>query len=354
MQTNNYIFSISTGTIIRFVLICLVFWALFIVKEILLVVLTSVVIASAIEPITKWFIRHKIPRLPSVIIVYLIIALLLIASVYFLVLPFLADATNFLKNIPLYFNEQTFSEIGQNDILQPFSTLTDSIRLQDVIYNINGFIQSLSSSTFNTVSSIFGGILSFVLIIVLSFYLSVDENGVIKFLRLVTPVKHEKYIINLWTRSQNKIGQWMQGQLVLAIIVGMLVYLGLTLLGVPNTLLLAVLAAVFEIIPLFGPILSSIPGIMIAFVDGGVTLAILAAGWYIIVQQFENHLIYPLVVKNVVGVSPIISIVSLAVGYELAGFLGLLLSVPIVTALLEYVNDVEKEKLEQLKAENGQ
>jgi len=352
MQTNNHFFSISAGTMIKFVLICLVFWALFVVKEIILVVLTSVVIASAIEPITKWFVKHRVPRLPSVIIVYLIIALLLIASVYFLVLPFLSDTANFLKNIPFYFNETTFSQIGQNDLFQPFSSLKDAIKLEDIIYNINNFVQSLSSSTFNTVSSVFGGILSFVLIIVLSFYLSVDENGVAKFLRLVTPIKHEKYIINLWGRSQTKIGQWMQGQLVLAIIVGMLVYLGLTLLGVPNALLLAVLAAVFEIIPLFGPILASIPGIMIAFIDGGVTLAILATGWYIIVQQFENHLIYPLVVKNVVGVSPIISIVSLAVGYELAGFLGLILSVPIVTALLEYVNDIEKEKLEQIKAEN--
>jgi predicted PurR-regulated permease PerM len=141
----------------------------------------------------------------------------------------------------------------------------------------------------------------------------------------------------------------MQGQLVLAVIIGMLVYLGLLIIGVPNALLLATLAAILEIIPLFGPILASIPAIMIAFVTGGMPLALVVIGLYIIIHQFENQLIYPLVVKKVIGVSPVVSILALTAGWELAGFIGMILSVPIASAVIEFFNDFEKDKIEAIE-----
>jgi predicted PurR-regulated permease PerM len=186
--------------------------------------------------------------------------------------------------------------------------------------------------------------LSFILIIVLSFYFLVQEDGVAEFLRLITPLKHEKYVVDLWKRSQIKIGQWMQGQLLLGIIIAVLLYLGLMILGVKNALLLAVLAGLMEIIPVFGPILSAIPAVLMAFVGGGMTMALMVLGLYIIVQQFENHLIYPLVVKKIVGVSPVVVILALIIGYNLAGFLGVVLSVPLVSALMELVDDIEKSR----------
>ena len=124
--------------------------------------------------------------------------------------------------------------------------------------------------------------------IVLSFYLSVESAGVANFLRIVTPAKDEKYILDLWQRSQHKIGLWMQGQIVLAVIVAMLVFLGLTLLRVENALLLAVLAGIFEIIPIFGPILAAIPAVTLTLVSGGMTDALLVVGLYI--RQFMDLL----------------------------------------------------------------
>jgi predicted PurR-regulated permease PerM len=183
----------------------------------------------------------------------------------------------------------------------------------------------------------------------MSFYLSVERDGVGKFLKIITPLKHEGYIIDLWKRSQRKIGLWMQGQIILAVTIGVLVYLGLLLLNVPNALLLAALAGAFEIIPLFGPILASIPAIAISFVSGGFTAAILTAAFYLIIHQFENQLIYPLVVKKVVGVPPIVSIVALVAGFELAGFLGLVLSVPIAAIFIEFFDDLEKNKIERIE-----
>ena len=134
----------------------------------------------------------------------------------------------------------------------------------------------------------------------------------------------------------------MQGQLVLAFIIAVLVYLGLTILGIKYAFFLALLAAVAELIPLFGPVIASLPAIAIGFIDGGTTLGLFVIGFYIIIQQFENHLIYPLVVKKVVGVPPLLVILSLIIGAKLFGFLGIILSVPIAAAIMEFVHDVEE------------
>jgi len=116
------------------------------------------------------------------------------------------------------------------------------------------------------------------------------------------------------------------------------------ILGVENALVLSVLAGLLEIIPYFGPILSAIPAILFGFADGGITMALLVLGLFVIIQQFENHLIYPLVVKKVVGVSPIIVILALIVGAKLAGFLGILLSVPVTSVVMEFIDDVQRDK----------
>jgi len=199
-------------------------------------------------------------------------------------------------------------------------------------------------NAFTAASAIFGGVFSFILIIVFSFYFAVIETGVEGFLRVIAPYEHQAYVLGLWRRTRHKIGLWMQGQLLLAFIMGILVYLGLTILGVQHALILAVIAATFEIIPVFGPTLSAVPAVLIAFVDGGPSLGVLTIALYVIAQQFENHLIYPLVVTRVVGVPPLLVILALIVGWELAGFLGILLSVPAAAMIQELVSDMEARR----------
>lgn len=145
----------------------------------------------------------------------------------------------------------------------------------------------------------------------------------------------------------------MQGQLILGLIVGVLLYLGLLILGVQHALLLAVIAGTFELIPVFGQILAMVPAVAVGITYGGVTEGLLVAGLYIVVQQFEAHLIYPVVVKKVVGVPPLLVILSLLVGYKLAGFLGVLLSVPIAGAIQELVADIDRQKTKALAVRNG-
>jgi predicted PurR-regulated permease PerM len=200
-------------------------------------------------------------------------------------------------------------------------------------------------NAFTAIASIFGGVFSFILIIVFSFYFAVIETGVEDFLEVVSPRRHKAYILDLWRRSRQKIGLWMQGQLILAVLMGVLLYLGLSILGVPHALLLAVIAALFEIIPVFGPILAAVPAVGIAFVDGGVTLGLLTIALYVIAQQFENHLIYPLVVTRVVGVPPLLVILALIIGAQLAGFLGILLSVPVAATIQELAKDIRERRI---------
>lgn len=343
--------TISLGTITKTIVIVLLFGVMFILKDLVLVLLVSIVVASAVEPGTQWFIRRHVPRLFAVILIYLFIAASLASTVFFLLIPLLSESSAFLSDFPLYFNANVVSNtIGESGFV---ADLTNNINLEKAIEQINVLITTVSSNAFGTVTTVFGGLLSFLLMTILSFYLAVEEDGVGKFLKAITTIKHEAYVVDLWKRSQRKIGLWMQGQLVLAIIIGMLTYLGLLIIGIPNALLLACLAAAFEIIPLFGPILASIPAIMIAFVSGGFPTALVVIGLYLIVHQFENQLIYPLVVKKVVGVSPIVSILALAVGWELAGTVGLILSVPIAAVIIEFFDDFEKNKIESIEKMNS-
>ncbi len=352
MEYNEQVVHISVGTIVKTIIIVLLLALVFVLKDLVLVLLMSVVIASAVEPATQWLMKRGVPRLFSVIFMYLLIAVCLVSVVFFLLIPLLSESSDFIRNSPGYFNANVLSNaIAKNQFFSssPFADLTNSLNLEVFVSQINDTITNISSNAFGTVTGFFGGLLSFFLMTILSFYLAVEEDGVEKFLRAVTTIKHEKYAVALWKRSQRKIGLWMQGQLVLAVVVGMLVYLLLLLVHVPNALLLAVLAAAFEIIPLFGPILASIPAIMIAFVSGGFSLAALVIGLYLIVHQFENQLIYPLVVKKVVGVSPIVSIVALIAGWQLAGFVGVVLAVPIAAVLIEFFDDLQRNKVEKLE-----
>ncbi len=321
--------TITSGTVVRTLLILILVAFLYYIRDIVLVVLVAIVIASAIEPAARWCGRRKIRRLPAIIGIYVIVALALAGLFVFFVPSLLSEALTYLNNLPdsINFADSTFS-------------------IKDFIETTKYAISGTGAGAFRTASFIFGGALSFILMIVLSFYLAVQEDGVGSFLKIVSPVRHHDYVINLWKRSQKKIGYWMQGQMLLGLIVGILVYLGLMVLGIKHALLLASIAAVFELIPIFGPILSAVPAVLIALVNSGVTQGLLVIGLYLIIHQFENHLLYPLVVRKIVGISPMVVILALVIGLKLAGVLGAILAVPISSALMEWIDDIEKGKRE--------
>ncbi len=340
MDKGEIHFALNTHSLIKAIVIIALAVALFFIRDILLVILTAIVIASAIEPGSKFAIKHRIPRTLAVVIIYIVAGAVLLSALYFLLVPLLSESSTFLSSIPEY--TRTFSTTPTSSTF--LNSITSTLSIPDLINQINATLVHVSNGFFGTVDVVFGGILSFILIIVLSFYLAVQEDGVAKLLRILAPAKNEQYIISIWRRAQEKIGLWMQGQLLLAVIVAVLVFLGLTILGVPNAILLAFIAGVLEIIPIFGPVMAAVPAIIIGFSSGGFGMAALVTGLFVIIQQFEAHLIYPLVVRKVIGVPPIISIIALVVGAKLAGFLGILLAVPLATVIMVLIEDREKSK----------
>ena len=338
--------SITAGTVMKTILLILLVGFIYELQGLVLDVLTAIVIASAIEPGVKALRRYKIPRIPSVILIYLALFGMFFGIFFFFLPSLIGDIMTFIGSLPGYL--ASLSKIGS------FDQYTQVLGLPS-LSNISGdsIIKSVQQSlnigafgnAFTAVTQVFGGIFSFIIIVVFSFYFAVLETGVADFLRIIVPRSHQEYVLGLWGRSQKKIGLWMQGQLLLACIMGVLAFLGLTVLGVPHALVLAVIAACFEIIPVFGPTLSAVPAVAIAFGSGGVTLGIAVILLYVIAQQFENHLIYPLVVTRVVGVPPLLVILALLVGAQFAGFLGIILSVPIAATIQEFVKDIEHDRL---------
>ncbi|MDO8481837.1 MAG: AI-2E family transporter [bacterium] len=339
--------SITFGTVIKTVLVLVAVWLLYYLRDFVLLVVTAIVIASAIEPAVAVLKRRKLPRLLSVITIYLSLFAVFAGIFYFFLPSVLAGLATFMSSLPAYLD--AFNSAGAFDEYSRIfgTSVPGALSTNDIIENMRGILNAsgMFSGAFETASNIFGGVFSLVLIIVFSFYFAVLETGVDDFLRVVTPVKYHAYVLSLWRRSQHKIGLWMQGQMILAVIMGVLVYLGLMILGVKHALLLAIIAAVFEIIPVFGPIFAAVPAVIIGFIDGGATLGLLTIALYVIVQQFENHLIYPLVVTRVVGVPALLVILALIVGAKLAGFLGVLLSVPAAGAIQELVKDIESRHI---------
>jgi predicted PurR-regulated permease PerM len=347
MEDRSFTISITSSTVIKTIAILVVAWLIFIVRDIVLDVLTAVVIASAVEPGVAQLRRRRIPRTIAVIIIYLVIIVVFFGLFYFFFPFVLEDFASFVAGLPTYLD--AFTRTGAFDtyaamIGVPAHSL---LPVDNIMASIRSALDigSIFSNAFGAASAIFGGFFSLVLILVFSFYFAVIETGVDDFLRVVTPHEQQPYVLGLWRRSQHKIGLWMQGQLLLALIMGVLVYLGLTIFGIPHALILAVIASCFEIIPVFGPILAAVPAVMFGFVDGGVSLGLVTIAIYVIAQQFESQLIYPLVVSRVVGVPPLLVILALIIGGSLAGFLGIILSVPAAATIQELVKDLESGRL---------
>lgn len=341
MNNKSITININSGTFFKAILFILLAIFLYLVRDLIAVVLFSVVIASGIEPAASWFQKNKIPRTLAVIIIYLL-AFLLLGLIFYTIIPIIfSEFSSLSSGVAGYLNQP--SQIGILGEL--FTSLPVSISnlLQDISQQAADYVSIFTSGFFKATAKIFGGALSFILIVILSFYLSVQKNGIENFLKLIIPLQYEKYVTDLWLRVSRKIGRWLQGQILLGVLVGILTFLGLTILGVEYALTFALLAGLFELIPIFGPILSSVPPIMVAFSQSPL-LALKVIILYIIVQQFENHLIYPLVVRKIVGLPPVITILALVVGVKIAGFLGILLAVPVASVIIEILNDLELKK----------
>ena len=135
----------------------------------------------------------------------------------------------------------------------------------------------------------------------------------------------------------------MKGQVVLGFVVAVLTYLTLSLIGVEYVLLLSIIAGVLELVP-YGILVALVPAFTFSYLSAGLGIALMVAGVFIIIHQFEVFLFAPLIIKKVVGLSPIVIILSALIGFELNGVWGVLLAIPVAVIVMEFISDIEKDK----------
>ncbi len=348
METNNrpININISTSTVLKIILIFILFYFLYLVSDILVALFIALIFASAVDPWVDWLEKRKIPRGVSVLFIYLILFVVVASVIYLIIPPIVQETIELGNNFPKYLEKaiSTFSVLKQYTIQHG---ILDNIK--NALGSASSNLQTAAGGVFSTVTNVFGGIFSFFLILVLTFYMVVEENAMKKLVWSIVPIRHQPYIMQLINRMQRKIGMWLRGQLVLSFIIFILTYLGLLILQVKYALVLALIAGLTEFIPYLGPLLAAIPAVFLAFTQAP-TLAIFVAVLYYVIQLTENHILVPKIMQKAVGLNPIVSIAVLLIGFQLAGVVGAILAIPVATAVSVFVKDIFDSKESEKKA----
>ncbi|MDD3887495.1 MAG: AI-2E family transporter [Patescibacteria group bacterium] len=344
------VFDVSYATFLRAVLIVLLLMFLFAVKDILLLIFVALVIASGLDPVVDWLQKKRIPRGISSLFLFLILLGLIALVVYLLVPPLIEQTRQLVEVLPGYF-QTVFEKVSE---FTGYSQEQSLEKAKEILTSLEDKIGGAASSVYDFFSSLFGGILSIVMIFVLSFYFIVEEGSFKKFIRSIVPFRHRPYVEDLVGRMQLQVGKWLRGQLLLGLIVGVVIYIGLSLMGVKYALVLALVAGILEVVPYIGPVISAIPAVLIASAQSPL-LALLVVILYFLVQQLENHLLVPKIMQKVVGLNPLVIILVILVAVKLAGVLGAIVAVPAATLISVFLKDMfderDKKDEDKLKTE---
>ena len=330
--------SISTGTIIRVICIFLVLGFLFLIKNVLALFFVAIIMSAAFDPFIDYLQKKKIPRALSIIGVYVIFLTLVGGSFYLLSGPIADQIRDMSRDFPQYYQKinQGLDSMGKIDI-------TDNQTVNNSLAFVTSSLSKATTGIFSFLVSLFGGLISFFIILVITFYLVVEEDGMKRFIRSLTPTRHQPYISQLINKMQVKMGYWLRGQLLLSVIIFFMVFIILSFAGVKYALILALIAGIFEIIPYLGPLISAIPAVFFAFAQSP-SKALLVVLLYFIIQRVENDIIVPKVLGKSIGLNPLVVILAILIGARIGGAVGALLAVPVTTALSVYFDDLMSTK----------
>ena len=327
---------ISWATLWRVFFLVVLGAVLFYTREVLIVLFLAIIISAAFDGPVSFLERKRIPRIFGTLSVFILV-LAAISLILYTIIPLsfveLQELLNKLSKLKL-------------PVFGPLK-LDTSFLIQKMIKSLGDLTNALFSgdiSVFAVIAKVFGNIITVIATIVLSFYLTVSRAGVENFLRAVLPLSYEEYIVGVYLRVRKKLGKWLQGQLVLMSIMGVAVWLGLWAMGIKYSLVLGILAGLLEIVPIAGPIFIGIIGFIIASSQSW-TLGFYSLILFFVLQQAENHLFVPVVMRKTIGISPVVIVVAILAGSQLAGALGIILAVPVAVVFQEIVSDWEQRKL---------
>jgi len=339
MDTENRHISIniSSLTIIKVIVFVLLLGFCYLIRDVLAILFVALILTAAITPWIDWLQKRlMIPRGLGVLTTLLISIGFIALLVVLIIPPVIDEIKQFASHLPDYYQKVFgfYSGLQQNPQGQ---TLVDY--LQNSLQSLGGTLEKATSGVFSTVTGFLSGLVSLVITIVITFYLATSPNGLKRISQSAAiPSKYQPYLTRLIERVQQKMGAWLKGQLILCLIIGLLSYIGLTILGVKFALVLALIAAFTEIIPYVGPLIAGSAAVFIAFVQSPF-LAVSVIILYVVIQQLENHLIVPKIMKRAVGLNPVIVIVSIIAGGKIGGITGALIAIPAVTAASVIIKD---------------
>ncbi|HXZ05006.1 MAG TPA: AI-2E family transporter [Ktedonobacteraceae bacterium] len=327
---------------ILIVIICIgiVVWAAFSIMGIfvhaIVLLLLAMAVAFLVTPLVNFLDRYM-PRLFASLIVYLLVVSGLIALCYALVFSLIQQVNYFSTHLPVYVqNLPTTYTVTLDWLVKqgiPISSINKAIStIED---QANALALTLAANLVSIVQIVADVIVNILLVAVLSFYLTLDGKRIRNALVNIAPKRSMPHVM-LFEDSLNRVvGNYIRGQLTLALIIGVLAGVGCYFLGLNNfALIIGVLAFIFETIPMVGPALASIPAILISLLLPDPfprTYVILI--YFIIIQLIESNILGPRIVGHAVGLHPVASILALIVGVQLFGPFGALLATPILAAV---------------------
>jgi predicted PurR-regulated permease PerM len=282
--------------------------------------------------------KKGLPRSLSVIIIYLLAIAMSAWFVTNLVTLLAEQVIEIAKNITTIVTNITKGNVNSlpfAEQLRPyFDQFYQTLDLQTAANQIQNALQLVGSQLLG----ISIGLINFVLVLVLTFFMTVEEKAIEEFVRSLFPSRYSRYISTRLEAVKDQVGYWLRGQLLVSVICGILTYIPLALLGVNYALTLSVIAAIAMVIPVIGRVFAWLLAFPIVF-NQSPTLALWMSVVYFVLQQVELNLIIPYVMNRAVGLSPIILMIAMMIGGQYLGILGLILSIPVATTAAIFVKD---------------
>jgi predicted PurR-regulated permease PerM len=332
---HRVIFSLSSGSIVKLLLFVALAFLLYLIREILILALAALILSMALESWVHWLQGFRLPRVLSVLIIFTLVFGTVTLTIILLIPPVYDEISDLVANFPTYYDQVT--DVLKNINFPGEFDLRDQIN--SWLSKLSDFVGGAASGVISTVMKVFGGLFSLAAFLVMTIYFVASAGELRSFFTKIAPKPYQSYIHDLIPRLQSKLGLWLRGQVLLCVIIFVLVFIGLSLIGVKYAFLLALLAGVLEIIPYAGPLLSAVPGVFFALAQSP-TKALLALLVYVLAQQIENNFLVPKVMGKQVDLNPIVVIMFLLVGTKLQGILGTLLAVPVAAVLSIIFADV--------------
>jgi predicted PurR-regulated permease PerM len=315
------------------------FWLLYRFNGVVFILFIAILMGTVIRPIVAWLYSRRLPRIAGVILVYLVLLALLISFLLLLFPLIVEQGITIAASVPDYY--QSLREWVVNFPNQWIARLGEFIPatlpgLEPVPQTGEQMLAS-SGQALGFAASAIKLILAATAVLLLAFHWTLDGPRIIQSLLLLVPKGQRERMSELISAMENKVGFYIAGQGVLCLIIGIMALVAYLLIGLPNALVLALIAGVMEALPMIGPLLGAIPASVIALsISPSKLVWVIVAT--IVIQQVENSLLVPRVMRKAVGVNPFVSLLAIFAFSSLFGIAGALMAIPIA-AILQLILD---------------